>query len=87
MVKKLYDLTTFLPSGVMISSMRWSDSGLDLTMFSEENSAISEIFRTKFPYWKLANIQQRNFGSAATMITVKLSNVDENENTEEGRKR
>lgn len=86
-VKKLYDLTTFLPSGVMISSMRWSDSGLDLTMFSEENSAISEIFRTKFPYWKLANIQQRNFGSAATMITVKLSNIDGNGNMEEGRRK
>ena len=81
-VKKLNDLTEFLPSNVMISSMRWNDSGLDLTMFSEANSGISEIFRTKFPYWKLANIQQRNFGGAATMITVKLTNADENENKE-----
>lgn len=84
-VAKLNDLTEHLPSNVMISSMRWNDSGLDLTMFSEANSGISEIFRTKFPYWKLANIQQRNFGGAATMITVKLINAGENEN-KEGRK-
>ncbi|MBR2364920.1 MAG: hypothetical protein IKA79_06950 [Lentisphaeria bacterium] len=77
-VKKLNDLTAFLPSNVMVSSMRWSDSGLDLTMFSEDNSSISEIFRSKFPYWKLANIQQRNFGGAATMIIVKLTINDEN---------
>ena len=85
-VRKLKDLTDRLPSNVMISSMRWNDSGLDLTMFSEDNSGISEIFRTRFPYWKLANIQQRNFGGAATMITVKLTNVDENETREDRRK-
>lgn len=86
-VSKLYDLTSFLPNNVMLSSMRWSDSGLDLTMFSENNSSISEIFRTKFPYWKLANIQQRNFGGAATMITVKLTNTDLTNEPEEGRRR
>ena len=86
-VRKLHDLTDFLPSSVMVSSMRWSDSGVDLTMFSEESLNISETFRTRFPYWKLANIQQRNFGGAATMITVRLTNSDESASPERERGR
>ncbi|MPN10573.1 hypothetical protein SDC9_157868 [bioreactor metagenome] len=69
---KLAALTSILPSNVMVSSLRWSESSLDLMLQSEaENLDLPALLR-KLPYWKIAQLQQRRMGDTVTMITLKL---------------
>lgn len=75
-VGKIADITNLLPNNILVSSLRWSDSGVDIVMFSEaEEVSVSELVRRGLPYWKISNIQQRNFGGASTMINLRLVNV------------
>ena len=69
---KLAALTSILPSNVMVSSLRWSESSLDLMLQSEaENLDLAALFR-RLPYWKVSQLQQRRMGDTVTMVTVKL---------------
>ena len=75
-VGKIADITNLLPNNVLVSSLRWSDSGVDILMFSEaEDVSISELVRRGLKYWKITNIQQRNFGGASTMINLRLTDA------------
>jgi len=69
---KLAALTSILPSNVMVSSLRWSESSLDLMLQSEaENLDLPSLLR-RLPYWKISQLQQRRMGDTVTMITLKL---------------
>lgn len=69
---KLAALTSILPSNVMVSSLRWSESSLDLMLQSEaENLDLPGLLR-RLPYWKISQLQQRRMGDTVTMITLKL---------------
>lgn len=75
-VGKIADITNLLPHNILVSNLRWSDSGVDMLMFSEaEEVSVSELVRRGLKYWKISNIQQRNFGGASTMINLRLVNV------------
>ena len=69
---KLAALTSILPSNVMVSSLRWSESSVDLMLQSEaDNLDLPSLFR-RIPYWKIGQLQQRRMGDTVTMITLKL---------------
>lgn len=70
---KLADLSAELPQDVLLTSLRWNESGVELLMQSSSAQAdISGSIR-KLPYWKIGQLQQRKFGnSPTTVITLKL---------------
>ena len=66
-------ISGILPRTVMVSSLRWSDSGIDLVMQSEEGNLDVQAILRPLTAWKIGQLQQRQFGdSAVTTITVKL---------------
>ena len=70
---KLADISNVLPPNILVTSLRWNESGVELQMQSSAaQSNISEAIR-KLPYWKIGQLQQRRWGnSTSTMITLKL---------------
>jgi len=72
-IGKLADLSRVLPSDVMVQSLRWSDSSVDVTLRSEaENLNMPEVFRP-LKYWKISQLQQhRRNNDASSTITLKL---------------
>lgn len=70
---KFADLSSVLPSNILVTSLRWNESGVELQMqTSAAQSNVSEAVR-KLPYWKIGQLQQRRWGnSTSTMITLKL---------------
>ena len=69
---KLAALTSVLPANVMVSSLRWSETSLDLMLQSEaENLDLPALLR-RLPYWKVGQLQQRRMGDTVSMITLKL---------------
>ncbi len=72
-IGKLADLSRVLPSNVMVQSLRWSDSALDLTLRSEaENLNMPDVLRP-LKYWKISQLQQRTRNNeAGSTITLKL---------------
>ena len=71
-IEKLAMLTELLPSNAMVSSLRWSESSVDLMIQSEaENLDLPSLLR-RVPYWKVGQLQQRRMGDTVTMITLKL---------------
>ncbi len=72
-IGKLADFSRVLPSNVMVQSLRWSDSAVDLTLRSEaENLNMPEVLRP-LKYWKISQLQQRSRNNeAASTVTLKL---------------
>lgn len=75
--KKLADLSTTLPKNVLVTSLQWNESGVNLQMqTSAAQPNISEAIR-KLPYWKIGQLQQRRWGNnSSTIITLKLVPVE-----------
>ena len=75
---KLADLSAVIPSDVLVTSLRWNESGAELQMQCQENQTnIAGILRA-LPYWKIAQLQQRSWGDAEnSMITLKLVPAEE----------
>ena len=66
-------ISKILPRTVMVSSLRWSDTGIDLVMQSEEGNLDVQSILRPLTAWKIGQLQQRQFGdSAVTTVTVKL---------------
>ena len=71
-IEKLAVLTELLPTNAMVSSLRWSESSVDLMIQSAaENLDLPSLLR-RVPYWKVGQLQQRRMGDTVTMITLKL---------------
>jgi Tfp pilus assembly protein PilN len=70
---KFADLSSVIPQTVLVTSMRWTENGVELQMQSTENQTdISGALRA-LPYWKISQLQQRRWGNSdSTMITLKL---------------
>ena len=73
-LEKLSSLSSVLPSNVMVQSLRWTDSAVDLTLRSEaENLNLPALFRN-LPHWKISQMQERRRNNdAASTITLKLT--------------
>lgn len=69
---KLAALTSILPPNVMVSSLRWSESSVDLMLQSEADTLDLPSLFHRIPYWKIGQLQQRRMGDTVTMITLKL---------------
>jgi hypothetical protein len=70
---KLADISSVLPENALVTSLRWSESGVDLQIQTvADQNKISTAVR-QLPYWKVGQLQQRRWGnSTSTMITLKL---------------
>ena len=72
-IGKLAAFSKLLPENVLVSSMRWSDSGVDLQLQSENaNINLPELLKP-LKFWKIGNLQQRQmWGSDVTSINLRL---------------
>lgn len=72
-IGRLADLSGILPNNVMVQSLRWTDSSVDLTLRSEaENLNLPQLFKP-LTYWKIAQLQERRRNNDVTRnITLKL---------------
>ena len=75
---KLADISKVIPQNVLVTSMRWTENGVELQMqTTEEQPNISGAIRT-LPYWKISQLQQRRWGNSdSSMITLKLVPAEE----------
>ena len=80
-IGKLAEFSRVLPENVLVSSMRWSDSGVDLQLQSENaNINLPELLKP-LNFWKIGNLQQRQmWGSDVTSINLRLVPNVESEN-------
>ena len=72
-IGRLAALSRILPSNVMVQSLRWSDSSVDLMLRSEaENLNLPQLLKP-LTYWKIAQLQERRRNNDVTSsITLKL---------------
>lgn len=72
-LERLAALSKILPSNVMVQSLRWSDSSVDLMLRSEaENLNLPQLLKP-LTYWKIAQLQERRRNNDVTSsITLKL---------------
>lgn len=73
LIARLADLSALLPENVMVQSLRWTDSSVDLTLRSEaENLNLPQLLKP-LTYWKIAQLQERRRNNDVTRnITLKL---------------
>lgn len=74
---RLEDLTTSLPSDMLVTSLRFNGTTADLTLQSESASANLPSALKTIRYWKIAQLQQRTMGENLTMTVLKLVPVEE----------
>ena len=72
-IGKLAAFSRLLPENVLVSNIRWSDSGVDLQLQSENaNINLPELLKP-LNFWKIGNLQQRQmWGSDVTSINLRL---------------
>ena len=88
-IGKLAALSERLPENVLVSSMRWSDSGVDLQLQSENaNINLPELLKP-LNFWKIGNLQQRQmWGSDVTSINLRLvPNVEDDKDKDKDKKK
>ena len=75
---KLADISKVIPQNVLVTSLRWTENGVELQMqTTEEQPNISGEIRA-LPYWKISQLQQRRWGNSdSSMITLKLIPAEE----------
>lgn len=70
------DLSEIMPPNVMVSSLRFSETTVDLFLQSEaENLNLPQVLK-RLSYWKIAQLNQRNLNGSVNMITLKLQRVE-----------
>ena len=70
-------ISKILPRSVMVSSLRWNESGIELVMQSEDGNLDVQTLLRPLTEWKIGQLQQRRFGDrAVTTVTVKLVRAD-----------
>ena len=72
-IGKLAAFSRLLPENVLVSSMRWSDSGVDLQLQSENAGINLPVLLKPLTFWKVGNLQQRQmWNSDVTSINLRL---------------
>lgn len=73
-------ISEILPSNVMVSSMRWSDTDIDMVLQCENDKLDIPALIQPLGRWRISQLQQRQTGdSAVATINLKLAPL-ENEN-------
>lgn len=72
-IQKFALLSNALPGNVLVSSIRWSDSSVDMILQCEDAKLDLPSIINPLGYWKIGQLQQRQTGdSAVATITLKL---------------
>ena len=87
-IGKLAAFSRLLPENVLVSNMRWSDSGVDLQLQSENAGINLPVLLKPLTFWKVGNLQQRQmWNSDVTSINLRLvPNTDAGASLENKRK-
>jgi hypothetical protein len=73
LIQKFALLSNALPGNVLVSSIRWSDSSIDMILQCEDAKLDLPRIINPLGYWKIGQLQQRQTGdSAVATITLKL---------------
>ena len=77
-IGQFYSLSKLLPQDVMLTDLKWSESGIDIVLQSEsENLDLPGVLRP-LNNWKVTDINQRQGRfSATTTVTAKLVPADQ----------
>ena len=66
-------LCNALPGNVLVASVRWSESSVDMVLQSEDAKLDLPRIINPLGYWKIGQLQQRQTGdSAVATINLKL---------------
>ena len=86
-IGQFYSLSKLLPQDVMLTDLRWSESGIDIVLQSEsENLDLPGVLRP-LSNWKVTDINQRQGRfSATTTVTAKLVPADQGKGGKNGKK-
>ena len=72
-IQKFALLSNALPGNVLVSSLRWSESSVDMVLQCEDAKLDLPSIINPLGYWKIGQLQQRQTGdSAVATITLKL---------------
>lgn len=72
-IVKLAMLSNALPGNVLVSYIRWSDSGVDMALQCEDSKIDLPGIINPLKLWKIGQLQQRQTGgSAVATISLKL---------------
>lgn len=74
---RLEDLTSSLPSDMLVTSLRFNGMTADLILQSESASTNLPSSLKSIRYWKIAQLQQRTMGENLTMTILKLVPAEE----------
>ena len=81
LIAKLAVLSNAMPGNVLVSSIRWSDSGIDIVLQCEDAKLDLPAIINPLGFWKIGQLQQRQTGdSAVATITLKLLPISSGEN-------
>lgn len=70
------ELSEVIPPNVMVSSLRFSETTVDLVLQTEaENVNLPQVLK-RLSYWKIAQLNQRNLNGTVNMITLKLQRTE-----------
>lgn len=75
LVSHIADISNTLPPEVLVSSMRWNENGVDMTMQTAMENPDLAPFVQKLPNYKIASLQHRQTGDTLVTITLKLETV------------
>ncbi len=76
-VREFGMISMMLPADVMVSSMRWSDTDIDMVLQCENDKLDLPSLIQPLKRWKIAQLQQRQAGdSAVATINLKLVPID-----------
>lgn len=81
-VRELGLISEILPSNVMVSSMRWGESDIDMVLQCENDKLDVTALIQPLRRWRIAQLQQRQSGdSAVATINLKLAPMEASEKT------
>ncbi len=70
------ELSEVLPPNVMVSSLRFSETTVDLVLQTEAENVNLPLVLKRLSYWKVAQLNQRNMNGTVNMITLRLQRVE-----------
>jgi len=77
MLAKFAILSEALPANVLVSNVRWHDSGVDMVLLCEDDKLDLPGIINKLGIWKIGQLQQRQTGdSAVATINLKLVPIE-----------
>lgn len=77
LLNRFAELSERLPQDALVTSLRFSEKTVDLVIQTESANLNMPQLVKQLPYWKIAQLQQRNLNGTVNMIIVKLTRAED----------